>query len=166
MGLLKVDEFPILPYDFESLPSTLNQVLPAYAADINEMIDNFLVSMSAQRATFAQAVIETLVVTTYGATITIDASLGNWFSVTITDNSAHAFAAPTNPSLGQRIMLTVRNVGAGTPATATFNAVFKGSATGGYLYVVPANGFSTSCEFGYDGVNWIQLGIWVQGVPN
>lgn len=99
-------------------------------------------------------------VLTYAATIAVDASLGTWHVVTVTDANAHAFGAPTNPTTGQAIMLTLRNT-FGVIATATFNAAFKQAG-----YVAPANGFSASARFEYDGSNWIQTTLWTAVIPN
>lgn len=64
----------------------------------------------------------TVVPLTDGATIATDASLGNDFTVTI--NGSRTFAAPTNPTNGQRIQYLITQ-GAGAPYTPTFNAAFN-----------------------------------------
>lgn len=58
---------------------------------------------------------------TDGATITIDAQMGTVFTVTLGGN--RTFAAPTNPSTNQLIILRVKQDGTGT-RTITWNAVF------------------------------------------
>lgn len=110
--------------------------------------------------TFTKALVAARTVLTYGASIAIDAALGNWFSVTVTDGAAHAFANPTNPATGQRMTLTVRNT-FGTIATATFGTAFKTAS-----YAAPANGNSTSADFAFDGTNWVQVTPWVTAIPN
>lgn len=93
---------------------------------------------------------------TYGPSIAIDASLGNEFVVTITDNVAFAIAAPTNtPPTGfaQVITLTFRNASGGAHGAGTFNAVFKTPAAG---FPAIATGFSRSFQYRWNGTNWVE----------
>lgn len=57
-----------------------------------------------------------------GATISLDASLGNIFSVTLGGN--RTLAAPTNPTDGQRIVLKIIQDGTGS-RTLTLNAIYR-----------------------------------------
>jgi hypothetical protein len=96
---------------------------------------------------------------TYGTTISTNTLLGNDFVITATDGVAFAIAAPTNAGSfvdtgthGQRITYTIRNTSGGALGTVTWNSVFKMGA-----WVSPANGFSRSIEFRYNGTNWVEL---------
>lgn len=94
---------------------------------------------------------------TYGPSIAIDASLGNDFVVTITDNVAFAVAAPTNtPPSGfcQDISITFRNASGGAHGAGTFNAVFKTQAT---AFPAIATGQSRTVFFRWNGTNWVEL---------
>lgn len=73
--------------------------------------------------TYAQAtaVCPLVVALTDAATISTDARLGNDFTVTLLGN--HTFAAPTNPTNGQKILIQITQ-GAGGPWTPAFNAIF------------------------------------------
>jgi len=98
-----------------------------------------------------------LTTVTYGAAPVIDASLSNLFVMTITDNVAFVFAAPTNPpaaGLAQEITITCRNGSGGAHGAGTWNAVFKTQAT---VFPAIANGQSRSIRFRWDGTNWVEL---------
>lgn len=92
---------------------------------------------------------------TYSATPTIDATLGNNFVVTVTDNVAFVIAAPLNPppsGLFQTIQLTIRNASGGAHGAGTWNAVFK---TSGNVPAI-ATGFSRTFGFVWNGTNWVE----------
>lgn len=98
-----------------------------------------------------------LTVVTYSAAPVINAALGNFFVMTITDNVAIVVAAPTNPpaaGVSQMIWFTVKN-GAGVAHGAlTWNAVFKTQAT---AFSAVANGQSRTVCFRWDGTNWVEM---------
>lgn len=102
--------------------------------------------------------IQPLVTVTYGAAPVINAALGNLFVMTITDNVAFVFAAPTNPpsvaGQSQEITITCRNASGGAHGAGTWNAVFKTQAT---VFPAIANGQSRSIRFRWDGTNWVEL---------
>jgi hypothetical protein len=56
------------------------------------------------------------------ATIAIDASLGDTFDVTLTDN--RTLGAPTNPTDGQKIIIRVKQDGSGSH-TLAYNAIYR-----------------------------------------
>jgi hypothetical protein len=87
---------------------------------------------------------------TDAATIALDAATGTSFYVTLGGN--RTLGAPTNPSAGQRLCLTVYQDATGG-RTLAFNAVFKvsWSNTGN-----TASKLST-IEFEYDGTSWNQV---------
>jgi len=97
-----------------------------------------------------------LITVTYSAAPVIDASLGNLFVMTITDNVALVVAAPTNPPSGsdsQEIVFTVRNASGGAHGALTWNAVFKTQAT---VFSAVANGNSRTVRFRWNGTNWVE----------
>lgn len=98
--------------------------------------------------------------TAYAAAMTIDSSLGNRTTITPTNGVAFTINAPSNPVAFQRLTVTIRNT-FGVLGAVTWNGVFKIDA-----WVNPANGFSRSIEFEYDGANWIQLWRGQNDVPN
>lgn len=71
---------------------------------------------------FSAAQRGSVVALTDGATITIDLSLGNFYSVTLGGN--RTFAAPTNQTAGQSGVIVITQDGTGG-RTAAFNSVFK-----------------------------------------
>ena len=97
-----------------------------------------------------------LTVVTYSAAPVIDASLGNFFVMTITNNTALVVAAPTNPptTAGQMIWFTVKNGSGGAHGALTWNAVFKTQAT---AFSAVANGFSRTVCFRWDATNWVEM---------
>jgi hypothetical protein len=91
---------------------------------------------------------------TDAATIAVDAALANSFYVTLGGN--RAMGAPTNASIGQRILFTITQNGTGG-YTLTWNAIFK---------VTWSNTGNTASnrsliEFEYDGSNWVQCSLQV-----
>lgn len=103
----------------------------------------------------------TRVVVTYSASMTPDASLGNIFTITVTNGTAFTINAPTNPTAGQQITITIRNTSGGAAGAATWNAAFKMTA-----WTNPATANSRSIQFYYDGTNWIEEGRTAADVPN
>lgn len=110
---------------------------------------------------FGGALIEKEIVVTYSAAMTIDARLGNEQIITVTNAVAWTVNAPTTPSTGQYLEITVRNTSGGALGAATWNAVFKMNA-----WVSPANGFSRTIAFRYNGTNWVEKGRTAADVPN
>lgn len=110
--------------------------------------------------TFTEQVILKRTVPAYGVTPTIDASLGNKFDITPTDGAGFTILNPTNATDGQRITITIKNT-FGVLGVASWQAKFKMPA-----WVQPANGFSRSIDFQYDGTNWIEVGRTAADVPN
>jgi hypothetical protein len=113
-----------------------------------------------QRQTYQSAVLQVTTIA-YSASMTIDCSTGNEFTISATNGTAFTIVAPTVPSIGQRITITVRNASGGALGAATWNAVFKMSA-----WTNPANGNSRSIDFRYDGTNWVQISQTGVDVPN
>lgn len=98
---------------------------------------------------------------TYSASMTINAASGNIFTATATNGVAFTINAPTDPATGQPLRLRIRNTSGGALGAATFNAAFKMAA-----WVNPANGFSRTIDFDYDGSNWVEASRTAADVPN
>lgn len=108
-----------------------------------------------------QAAAQATVVLIYSAAMTLSALTGNRATITITDGVAHIINAPTNPTINQRLVFTLRNTSGGAAGVATWNAIFKMAA-----WVQPGNGFSASIEFEYNGANWVEISRSGVTVPN
>lgn len=98
---------------------------------------------------------------TYSASMTIDAATGNIFTITATNAVAFTINAPTNATVGIPLRIRIRNASGGALGVATFNAVFKMPA-----WVQPANGFSRTVDFDFDGTNWVEAFRSAADVPN
>lgn len=105
----------------------------------------------------------TITAVPYSANMTIDASVGGVAVIAPTNNVAFAIAAPTNPptTRGQSLTITIRNASGGALGVVTFNAIFKLSA-----WTQPANGFSRSITFLWNGTNWVESSRTTVDVPN
>lgn len=101
------------------------------------------------------------VLPTYSASITMDASLGDEQDITVTNNTNFTMQVPTNPTLGQRISVCIRNTAGGAMGTITWNAIFKLGA-----FTNPANGFSRTIDFRYNGSVWVEASRTPADVPN
>ena len=108
-----------------------------------------------KRAIFTEVTI------TYSASMTPDASAGDSQIITATNATAFTINAPSNPRTGQRLRITLRNTSGGVLGAATWNAVYKMTA-----WTNPANGFSRTIEFEYNGTNWIEHDRTAADVPN
>jgi len=95
-----------------------------------------------------------------GSGVSINAESGNWFNVLVNDTTAFSVNAPTNPTVGQRITITINNASGGALGTITWNAVFKLAA-----WTSPANTYSRSIDFAWNGGNWIEVGRTTVDVP-
>jgi Pectate lyase superfamily protein len=89
---------------------------------------------------------------TYSASMTPNAALGNYHTITATNSTAFTINVPTNPVTGQELNIMIRNTSGGALGTATWNAVFKMGAA----WVQPATAKNRSVSFLYDGTNWIE----------
>lgn len=96
----------------------------------------------------------------YAAAMTPNASAGNGIVITATNGTAFTINAPAVPVTDQELTLTIRNT-FGVLGAATWDAVFKMAA-----WVQPANGFSRSITFRYDGAAWIEIARTSADVPN
>jgi hypothetical protein len=84
-------------------------------------------------------------------------------SITATNNTAFTVNAPTGfVQDGARLTIVIRNTSGGALGAATFAAAYKKGAA----WTQPANGFSRSIDFVYDGTNWIEYGRTAADVSN
>jgi hypothetical protein len=100
---------------------------------------------------------------TYGASVTIDLTLGDWFVVTATNGTAFTISNPSGatPAAGDEIEITVKNASGGAiTMTTPFDTAYK-LAT----YTKPANGYQRTVRFKYDGSVWYEMSCGPE-VPN
>lgn len=92
---------------------------------------------------------------TDAATIAVNAALANSFYVTLFDN--RTMGAPTNSSLGQRILFTIIQEPTLGAHTLSWNAIYK------VTWSNTGNTASTKSliEFEYNGTNWVQSSLQV-----
>lgn len=123
---------------------------------INKSFVDTTIAGSMYSAEFAK-----LVTATYSTSITLDAAAGPSHVITATNGVAFAINAPSNPVVGKRISVTIRNAAGGPLGAVTWNAVFKMSA-----WTQPANGFSRTIDFIYNGSEWVQAAQTGVDIPN
>jgi hypothetical protein len=98
---------------------------------------------------------------TYSTSMTVDAFTGSRFVITATNSTAFTINAPTNLATSQTVTFTIKNTSGGSLGTATWNAVFKMAS-----WTQPANGFSRSITFDYNGTNLVETSRTPTDVPN
>ncbi|HEV2412999.1 MAG TPA: hypothetical protein VGS28_04335 [Candidatus Saccharimonadales bacterium] len=84
-------------------------------------------AMPVAGGTFTGAVSTTAAALTDGATIAINAALGNVFTVTLGGN--HALGTPTNPTDHQLMVVEVTQPSSGGPYTLSFSAAYEFTTT-------------------------------------
>jgi hypothetical protein len=97
---------------------------------------------------------------TYGATVSLDASLGNFFVITATNNTGFTISNPTNLGTGQPIIVQVKNTSGGALGTITWDTLYK-MAT----FTKPATGFNRTATFIYNGTTLVEVNCSPE-VPN
>ena len=97
----------------------------------------------------------------YSASIKVDASLTDWFLITVTNATGFTITAPLNYTNGQRLTFTIRNTSGGAMGTITWDAIFKLAA-----FTNPANGHSRSIEYRVSGGLLIEVNRTPGDVPN
>jgi len=142
-----------------------------YAVTIDSAAAGALVHVGPNRVNIAAGLVNpmnayTEVPLIYGTAINIDASQGNpsgttSFVLNVTNSTAFAINAPTNPTKGQMISLRIRNISRGPMGGVMWALRYKLAA-----WVNPANSMSRSITFAYDGVDWIEVSRTVTEVPN
>lgn len=98
---------------------------------------------------------------TYGVSITINPSLADEFDITATNNTAFTIANPTQGSDDRVILITVRNTSGGGLGAVTWDTLYKLAA-----WTSPANGFSRSISYRFNGTNWVEVSRTTVDVPN
>jgi hypothetical protein len=98
------------------------------------------------------AVVTPLVAPNYDASIDIDAAAGSTFLIVATNNAIFTVANPTNPTSGQQIRIRIKNTSGGALGAVTWDTAFKLGAA----WTSPANGYSRSIDFEYNGTNWVE----------
>lgn len=102
--------------------------------------------------------------TVYSASITPDASVFKSFVLSANNGTAFTINAPINAQeneLDVELTFVIRNVSGGALGAVTWNAIYK-LAT----WTQPANGFSRSITFRWNGTNWLEVSRTPIDVPN
>jgi len=99
--------------------------------------------------------------TSYGSTINIDAALGQIYTINATTGAGFNINDPSNSVLGHQITITIKNTSGGALGAVSWAALYK-MAT----WTQPANGYSRSITFYYNGTNWIEYTRTNSDVPN
>lgn len=89
--------------------------------------------------------------TTYSASIQINAGLYNFFQITPNNGTAFTIQTPVLGVTNQRISIRIKNT-FGVLGAVTWGAGYKMGAA----WTQPANGFSRTIDFDFDGTNWIE----------
>lgn len=98
------------------------------------------------------AIIGTRVLPVYGVIVAIDANLGSYYEIDVTDGVAFTISNPTNLVAGQTIIIKIKNTSGGAMGAITWGSSYKMAA-----FINPANGSSRSVTFTYDGVSgWVE----------
>lgn len=116
----------------------------------------------AGRMTLSGVIKQAAAAITYSTSMTPNADGTNTQRIGVTNNTAFTINAPSGtPTNGQRLKLTISNSSGGAMGAITWNSIYKMSA-----WTNPANGFSRSIEFEYNGTNWVQGSQTDVDVPN
>lgn len=134
--------------------TTAQSAFARYAISINELLVT-------GRLKVTGASVLDRVTPTYTTPVVIDASLGNLFDITATNATPFTIGNPTTPVEGQVIAITVRNASGGALGGVTFDTAYKLAA-----WTSPADTFSRSIVFKYNGTNWVEQSRTPADVPN
>jgi len=94
--------------------------------------------------------------------VLIDVAAGTFVNIDVTSTSAFQINSPTNDGAnGQQLTICVKNTSGGVMGTITWGSEYKLAA-----WTNPANGFSRSISFFYDGTNWIETSRTAADIPN
>ncbi len=117
---------------------------------------------SAGRLATTRAIMEATTAPTYGASVTINTIAANEHVITATNGTAFTISDPLYAAqAGQRLTVRIRNTSGGVLGAVTWGAAYKLAA-----WTSPANGFSRSIDFRYDGANWVEVSRTPADVPN
>jgi len=96
------------------------------------------------------------------ATTPIDCAAGITFLINVSSTSAFAIANPTNvEAAGQLLTICLKNTSGSAMGTVTWGSNYKLAS-----WTSPANGYSRSISFFYDGTNWIEMSRTTADIPN
>jgi len=103
---------------------------------------------------------------TFQTNVDIDLSLGNFFVIDATTNANFAINTPINTELtlipnGYFITISIKNTSGGALGSLLWAVDYKLAA-----FTLPANGFSRSISFYYDGTSWVEYSRTSADVPN
>ena len=88
--------------------------------------------------------------------------MGNEFDINVTNGAAFTITNPVNSADGQRISIKIRNASGGAMGAITWGGAFLYSA-----WTNPANGFSRTIDFVYNGTtSWVEASRTPADVPN
>lgn len=97
---------------------------------------------------------------TQTGTVTPNCGIGDNIIITMTSSTGMGIGAPTN-AYGKMLTVTLKNTSGGALGSIVWNAIYKLSA-----WTNPANGFSRSISFMFDGTNWVEVSRSPSDVPN
>ncbi len=92
----------------------------------------------------------------YSPSITIDASKGNFFTLSVTNGVAFALNNITNPLPGQEITIAIYNNSGGAMGAITWGSASNYRMT---TWTNPANGYLRTITFRYVASNWVQTSV-------
>ena len=107
------------------------------------------------------AVFERFIQLVYSATIAVEAHQATGYVIAPTDAVAFTISSPLYGVTGQRITIRVLNQSGAAIGAVTWGTAFKLSA-----WTQPANGFSRSITYEFNGTNWIEVSRTPADVPN
>lgn len=96
---------------------------------------------------------------TYGTSVDIYASAGEWSTLTVTDGVAFTINAPTNPpdsTHSQQITVEVYNNSGGAMGVITWNAAY---VFNGFTWTNPASTKKRAAVFQWNGTTWICVSV-------
>ncbi|MBW7968606.1 hypothetical protein [Bradyrhizobium sp. BR 10289] len=118
---------------------------------------------------FGGATVHSIQTLTWAGTpdpVTPNGALYDGIIITVTNAAGFGLAPPSTDGgqltqVGQLFEITIKNATGGVMGTVSFDSHYKMAA-----WTKPANGFSRSITFRYDGTNWIEKNRTTADVPN
>jgi hypothetical protein len=116
---------------------------------------------SNRRVAVTQSFVRKRVSVVYSASMTVDAALGNFFTIVAANNTPFTIAI-TNPADGMQITVRISNTSGVALGGATWTAV----KLAGSSWTQPATGSNRSIILEYDGASWNEVSRSSADVPN